>query len=326
LGTNLAVKPHHTVTFHNIKQGMTKKNSGDITIVDIGIPPKAVDYVGPGELSVYYPKPRKESHKGDNGIALIIGGGPYTGAPALSGLAALRTGADLAIIATPKRSWQTISTFSPNFIVRDLESDILTTEDLPIIKELLKKCDSVIVGPGLGTSKKTEDAVKKIIDLITQKKKALTIDADAIKPVGEKLNLIKNSKTVITPHADEFRKLTGIKLPENLDKKTQTVEQWANKLGITILLKGHIDIISNGKHTKLNITHNEAMTVGGTGDVLAGITGALLSKGVEPFNAARISAFLNGAAGNNAFKKYSYGLLASDIIEEVPGVLKKYLT
>ncbi|MCK4902121.1 MAG: bifunctional ADP-dependent NAD(P)H-hydrate dehydratase/NAD(P)H-hydrate epimerase, partial [Thermoplasmatales archaeon] len=89
--------------------------------------------------------------------------------------------------------------------------------------------------------------------------------------------------------------------------------------------KGPIDIISNGQETKLNDIHNESMTVGGTGDVLAGIIGALLSKGVEPFNAARAGIFINGAAGNLAFKKHSYGLIATDLIEEIPEVLKKYL-
>ena len=108
-------------------------------------------------------------------------------------------------------------------------------------------------------------------------------------------------------------------------KDDNLFEQWAKKLGITILLKGPVDIISNGIKTKLNDIHNPAMTVGGTGDVLAGIIGALLSKSVEPFNAARAGVFVNGAAGNDAFKKRSYGLIATDIIEEISWVLKKYL-
>ena len=90
-------------------------------------------------------------------------------------------------------------------------------------------------------------------------------------------------------------------------------------------MKGPIDIISNGEEIKLNEIHNQAMTVGGTGDVLAGIIGSLLSKNIEPFNAARIGVFINGSAGNNAFKKHSYGLIATDIIHEIPNVLKKYL-
>ena len=123
----------------------------------------------------------------------------------------------------------------------------------------------------------------------------------------------------------EFKKLTGITLSQEVEERVRVVREWANNIGITIFLKGYIDVLSDGKHLKLNKVHNEAMTVGGTGDVLAGIIGALLSKGVEPFNAVRIAAFLNGEAGNEAFRNKSYGLLATDIIEEIPDVLKKYV-
>lgn len=325
LGTNISVKPGHTITFHDVKEGMDSNNSGEIHIVDIDIPKEAVTYVGPGELSTYYPRPKKQSHKGDNGSVLIVGGGPYIGAPALAGMAALRTGADLAFIVTPKRSWQSIASFSSNLIVKDLNSDFLIPGDISIIRELLSKCDAVVIGPGLGSLKETERAIIKIVDLVINQNKPLVIDADAIKPVGEQVDVIKNSQTVVTPHAGEFKKLTGVGLPQNIGGRIETVNEWAEKLGITIFLKGYVDILSDGKKTKLNKVHNEAMTVGGTGDVLAGIIGALLSKGVEPFNAIRIAAFLNGEAGNEAFKKKSYGLLATDIVEEIPGILKKYL-
>jgi hydroxyethylthiazole kinase-like uncharacterized protein yjeF len=325
LGTSLAVIPQYTVTFHDRKEGMNEKNSGTINVVDIGIPNEAITYVGPGELSVYYPRPLKKSHKGDNGVVLIIGGGPYIGAPALSGLAALRTGVDLVYIATPKRSWKSIAAFSPNFIVRDLGSDLLTMQDIPLIEDLLEKCTGVILGPGLGNAPETEKAIIPLVMRIVQEKKPLVIDADAIKPVGGNLNIIQDSMTIVTPHVGEFKKLTGIILSQDVDARMRTVRAWARKLGITIFLKGYIDVLSNGEQIKLNKVHNEAMTVGGTGDVLAGIIGALVSKGVEPFNAVRIAAFLNGEAGNEAFQKKSYGLLATDIIEEIPNVLKKYL-
>ncbi|RLF28402.1 MAG: bifunctional ADP-dependent NAD(P)H-hydrate dehydratase/NAD(P)H-hydrate epimerase [Thermoplasmata archaeon] len=326
LGTDVAVKPDYTITFHDIKHGMSRENSGEIRVVDIGIPEEAVRFVGPGELSVYYPRPKKESHKGENGVVLIVGGGPYIGAPALSGLAALRTGADLVFIATPSRSWRAAASFSPNLIVRELFSnDMLTVDDIPVIKDLLVRCDGVVVGPGLGDKSKTLEAAARIIEITTRMGKQLVVDADAIKALSRKTDVVKNSNTIVTPHAGEFKKLTGKALSTDIDKRIMAVKQWAEKLGVTILLKGPVDIVSDGIDVKLNKTHNEAMTVGGTGDVLSGILGALLSKGVKPFNAARIGVFLNGYAGNEAFKKKSYGLLATDIIEEIPHVLKKYL-
>jgi len=343
LGTNVAIKPAFTVTFHDVKQGMNENNSGKIKIVDIGIPKKAIDYIGPGELLTYYPKPEKESHKGDNGTVLVIGGGPYIGAPALAGLAALRTGADLTYIATPKRAGKAITSFSPliikperlakaiatrslNLIVKELHHEnMLVPEDISIIENLIPKIDTVVIGPGLGSEQPTKDAIEQIIGACVTHKKSMVIDADAIQVVGQHQKMIQHTQLVITPHAGEFKDLTGIKLSNDLNERKKHVEKWAKKLETTILLKGSVDIISNGTTTKLNDIHNPAMTVGGTGDVLAGIIGALLSKGAEPFHAARMGAFINGSAGNYAFKKHSYGLIATDIIEEIPQILKKYV-
>ena len=343
LGTNTAIKPDYTITFHDLKTGMNKQNSGDIKMVDIGIPKKAVEYAGPGELSTFYPRPKKDSHKGENGRLLVVGGGPYYGAPALSSFAAQRTGIDLIFVATPKKVARAITSYSPllikpvrlaediaklssTLIVKELNNENhLVSNDIKIVETLIGKVDALLIGPGLGSEKETQMAVEKIIALFVKNKKPIVIDADAIKAIGKNPALIKNSKSVITPHAGEFKELTGIKLSNKLDERKKNVKKWAQKLGVTILLKGSIDIISNGKETKLNDVHNKGMTVGGTGDVLAGIIGALLSKDVEPFNAARIGIFINGAAGNNAFKKRSYGLIATDVIDEIPEILKKYL-
>jgi NAD(P)H-hydrate epimerase len=343
LGTKTSVKPVYTITFHDVKNGMNKQNCGDIITVDIGIPKKAEDYVGPGELVAYYPRPKKDSHKGDNGRLLVVGGGPYLGAPALSSFAAQRTGVDLVFIVTPKKVARAITSYSPllikpvslaknlaelspNLIIKESNNkEIIVPEDIKIVEKLEKKVDALLIGPGLGTNAKTQKAVELIIQFFVKNNNPVVIDADAIQVVGKNLDLIKNSKTVITPHIREFKELTGVTLSNDLKNKTENVEKWAKSLGIIILLKGSTDIISNGESVKLNDIHNEAMTVGGTGDVLAGIVGALLSKKVEPFNAARMGIFINGSAGNLAFEKKSYGLLSTDIIDEIPNVLKKYM-
>lgn len=326
LGTNLSVHPQQCITFHEMKDGMNKKTCGDIIVVDIGIPTDASVYIGPGDLSVYYPEHKKTAHKGDNGRVLVVGGGPYYGAPVLSALGSLRTGADLVHIATPLNAAKLISGFSPNFIVHPfLDQDIITKDDILDIVRHAEKADAVVLGPGLGDAYETMDAVPGVVKKILKMGKPLIIDADGLKALGKKHDILKHSQTVITPHAGEFKIFTGESLPEDIEKRKKLVFSWAKKLDITIFLKGPIDIISDGKITKLNRIHNEAMTVGGTGDVLAGIIGSLLSKKVSPINAARIAAFLNGEAGNYAFSKKSYGLLATDVIEEIPTVLKEYL-
>ncbi|RLF32783.1 MAG: bifunctional ADP-dependent NAD(P)H-hydrate dehydratase/NAD(P)H-hydrate epimerase, partial [Thermoplasmata archaeon] len=132
-------------------------------------------------------------------------------------------------------------------------------------------------------------------------------------------------RVILTPHAGEFRKLTGVTLPDELGEKRRAVEEEAKKRNATILLKGSVDIISNGEKTKMNRIHNEAMTVGGTGDVLAGICAALLAKGLDPFHAACLGAMMNGMAGNLAFEERRYGMVATDMVERIPEVIKKFV-
>lgn len=316
LGGPTAVDPTITITFHDEKAGMNKDNCGEIIVVDIGIPVEAEKFVGPGDF-IYYPKPDLHSHKGQNGKLLVIGGGPYTGAPALNALAALRSGVDLVHIATPKISYPIVASFSPNFIVHPLNSDILVKKDLEKIINMFSTVDAILIGSGLGNDEETKEAVVSIINMC---KKPVAIDADALEAVKD---LTFNNNCVLTPHIGEFEKLGG-RVSDNPDELQKNVKKLADKLKATILLKSKIDIISDGNLIKLNRTGNPAMSVGGTGDVLAGIVGAMLAKGVEPFNAARIAAFMCGYAGDLAFEKFRYSLLATEVIENIPQVFKEF--
>jgi NAD(P)H-hydrate epimerase len=321
LGTPTIIKPTCTVTFHDVKVGMNEDNSGEIVIKDIGIPEDAVRFTGPGEF-VYYPKPSRSAYKGKNGRVLIVGGGPYTGAPALAGFAAFAVGVDLVYIATPRKTYPIISGYSPNFIVRQLNSEhVLTPEDEPIIAELLAHADALIIGPGLGGAPETLEAVKRIIAGCP---KPLIIDANAIECVVSATSF-GNHGAVITPHKGELLKITGSKLPDDLDACANHVRDIASKLKCTILLKSAVDVISDGTRIKLNRTGNPGMTVGGTGDVLAGLVGGLLAKRLEPFDAARLSAFINGYAGDLAYQSKGYSLVATDVIAYIHEVLRKFL-
>jgi NAD(P)H-hydrate epimerase len=321
LGSSNPVHPKMTVTFHDVKENMSKENSGEIMVADIGIPEDAGRYLGPGEF-VFYPKPKDDSHKGDNGRLLIIGGGPYSGAPALSGLAAYRMGVDLVHIATPKKTYKIIASYSPNFIVHKLSDRIFVMDDLSEVFSILEKVDTVIIGPGIGDD---PDTIGAILEFIKICNKTLVIDADAIKAISEEPDILNKKTGVITPHAGEFQMLSGEKVKPNMDERGNQVRDLAVKLGFTILLKGETDIISDGKYIKLNRTGNPAMTVGGSGDVLAGLCGGMLSKGITPFASARIGAFTNGTAGDLAFKDLGHSMMATDIIEKVPIVLKSFI-
>lgn len=315
------VKPTVTVTLHAPKVGMAPSSCGKIVVADIGIPEEAEKYIGPGEF-LHYPRPEQDSHKGDNGRVLVIGGGPFTGAPALSGMAAMCTGADLAHIAVPAPAAIPVACYSPNIIVHPLSCDVLVSQDASAIKELAKKVDAIIIGPGLGDDKRVESAVAEVIKAIQG---PMVIDADALITVKKDPKIIKNRKVVLTPHKGEFEKLTGTRLSQDIDTRSDQVMRAAKKLGVTLLVKGPIDVISDGARVGLNRTGNEAMTVGGTGDVLTGIVGCLLSKGMDPFHAACLGAFINGAAGDLSFQEKGYGLLATDVVSRIPYVLRRFL-
>ncbi len=320
MGQDAAVNPEVTVTFHAAKDGMTKENSGDIVVHDIGIPDKAVRQVGPGDMA-WYPGHAKRSHKGDNGSVLVVGGGPFTGAPALAAMAALRTGADLAMVAVPAAAWQPVASFSPDVIARRLDGDVLHPRHLDDIEPLLDRADSLVVGPGLGDASETMQAVDGLIDKCIERGVPAVVDADAIAGMASKT---ASGSMIVTPHAGEFKTLTGSAPSDDLEKRSVAVKAAARTRKCTVLLKGWTDVISDGKTVKSNHVGNEGMTVGGTGDVLSGITGALLAMQVPAYNAARMAAFLNGSAGNLAFSEKSYGMTATDLLARLPDVIAEY--
>ncbi len=312
-----AVQADLTLTFHKMKTGMTKKGAGKYTgvvhVIDIGVPGEAEFFVGPGDIQPFQTR-SASSHKGDAGRVLVIGGGAYSGAPALAALASLRAGADIATVAAPKNVSDIIASFSPNLIVRPLSGDRLVETDIPIISELVKKHDVVVIGMGIGNEDATLNAVRKILPIC----KKVVIDADALAP---DMICAGHEDIIVTPHAGEMKRLSGAVVPEDEKEKLNFIMDFARNNELTVLLKGRIDIISDGKNVRSNRTGNAGMTVGGTGDVLAGLTGALFAKH-DAFSAACAAAYINGAAGDLAFIDFGYGLLATDIIDRIPVVMK----
>ena len=306
-GTECSVKPEVTVTFHDIKEGMNEDSCGKIVIADIGIPEDAYAYVGPGDM-LRYPIPEKESHKGQNGRLLIIGGGPYIGAPAMSGMAAFRIGADLVRIATPESSFSEISSFCPVFIMHKIPGDYLTEDSVDMLLRIAENADAVLIGPGLGTNPETMNAVRSFTSKCS---KPMVIDADGITAIAEK-PIRRDAPTVYTPHHAEFRRLAG----------NMSQSEFSAKYNATVVLKGAEDIITDGVKTRRNDTGTPAMTSGGTGDVLAGTIAGLLSKGMNPFDAGCLGAYICGKAGEYAFDVHSYGLMATDVIENISKVLR----
>jgi len=257
-----------------------------------------------------------DSRKGQNGRVLVVGGSrQYFGSPALVALSALRTGADLVYLLVPEYIAPTVASYSPDLIVWGYKGEYLNKRAMNLFSELREKTDVMVIGNGLT---KKPDVLKVAGKMIRDYKKPCVIDADAIIARGYG---IKNA--VYTPHVKEFERMTGRAVPDDFRARKLSVNLIAEKLSSTVLLKGKIDIATDGKTTLMNKTGNVGMTCGGTGDTLAGVCGALLSQKNSAFNSAICAAYINGAAGDLAYKKFGNSLIASDLINEIANVMKK---
>ena len=265
------------------------------------------------------------SNKRDFGCLLIVGGSDvYSGAPALAGMAALRTGAGMVFIAAPKWVTGAIRSYSPNLIVHSLSDNVITVDDAPKILELLSRADAIVLGPGIGLNSKTQAAIFEIVKAVIGTNKTMLIDADAIRALHGRMEVLSKTKTVITPHAGEFEAVSGIKMPHHWQKRVPVCVEFAKKNSCVLLMKGHDTVITDGDCVRVNNTGNAGMATAGAGDVLSGIIGAFLAQGANPFFAAVAGAYVHGLAGDRAIKEKGCHLVASDLIEMLPIVLRKY--
>src|SRR5437764_4508242 len=319
-----AVKADLTISLHKIKQGLVKgtQYAGETISLPIGIPPEAEAYAGPGAFKIHS-KPRPPTdHKGDYGRLLIIGGSEnFTGAPAFSALAATKCGTDLVYVASPTKTSETIASYSPDLITVQLPGEHLNLKDLPELEKWMTSSDAIVLGPGIGLHEETVDAVKKLITQTGELNKPLVLDADALKIFGRSRRRL-NSPAVLTPHAGEFAQVLQRKISPEISLRQEATTQLAKETGATVVLKGNVDIIADPTRLKLNKTGNPYMTVGGTGDVLTGIIGALLAQHIEPFRAAAAGAFLNGLAGDMLMKERGPTVTPLALVDFIPRAIK----
>jgi ADP-dependent NAD(P)H-hydrate dehydratase / NAD(P)H-hydrate epimerase len=317
-----AVEADFTTTFHKLKNGIKNgdiKYVGTVNVCDIGIPKEVELFTGPGDI-LRINRRKKTSHKGQNGKVLVVGGSnEYSGAPILAALSALRSGTDISTIACPNNVASPIRSYSPDLIVKSLSDNYINFDDTSRILELATNADSLVIGCGIGLKEETGLALDEMIEKIN---KPMVIDADALKILDSDLISKNKNEIVLTPHKSEFKAFFGIDVPDKLTQKIDVVLEYSKEYNCTVVLKGNIDIISNGELIKLNSTGNPGMTVGGTGDLLAGIIGGLMAQGHDSHESAYLGAFINGSAGDLAKKELGYNFLASDILKYIPLNLK----
>ena len=270
-----------------------------------------------------------DSHKGDFGCVLIIGGSRgMAGAPALTGMAALRSGAGLVTVATPVSVLPTVAAFSPCYMTLPLVEDDYGIADLANIVDLAaarERFDVWAIGPGLG---QTEDVAELVAQLYRDVPRPMVVDADGLNALAttSKRNpqLLNNpaGPRILTPHLGEFARLTGVK---PADAAIERAEQAAavcrrDASGKTfIVLKGHETIVCDGTRFAVNRTGNPGMATGGTGDCLTGVIIALLGQQLDAWSAARLGVHVHGLAGDLAAKELGeVSLIASDLLTYLP--------
>lgn len=276
-----------------------------------------------GDVRKMFPQRALDSHKGMNGRVMIVGGSiDYHGAPVLSALGALYSGVDLVYLFVPECNFDVTRSKYPDFIVRSFPGDFLDLKAVTPLTEFAKKCDCILLGPGLGEREETMEALLQILkrlDIPT------VLDASAIQVFQHIKEVPLPQKIVITPHHNEFEHLTGkdIKIKSSLSAKIVLVRTIATDLKINILLKGPTSLVaSEDGEVVMNNNGNAGMTVGGSGDILSGFVASLIAQGTAPFAACQIASHLLGRTGDALFKQKAYCFSATDLAFELPYVIK----
>lgn len=267
------------------------------------------------------------SNKYSNGRILVIGGNSsYYGAPVLAlnsayqCLAALRTGAGYAKAFVPASILDTARSLSPNTIIQPLGRKEI--EFNSTIKAEIQKADVIIIG--MGTGQGSSKASEKTISYAIEMGKKVIADADAIYQV-RKLKVKARDRLAITPHDGEFYRLTGTRPSQkDLKQRTETAVSAARKYNCIVVLKGHYTIITDGKRTRVNRAKTAALATMGTGDVLSGIIGGFAATRNDLFEAAAAGVYLHSRIGDILYKEKGNHIIATDLIERIPQMLKKH--
>jgi len=328
-----AIKADYTVTFALPKMGLLlepgREYAGKLIVADISIPSVLLNgkviknNLITREIIKGLLLPRKaDSHKGDYGHALLIGGSVgMMGAIAMSSAAALRSGAGLVTVALPKSLVYAFQSAHLEIMARALEETEgkISSKALPVIAEMLNKSSACGIGPGMSVYPESME----IIEFVLQNaKQPVLIDADGINALAQDKNLLKkrNTPVVITPHPGEMSRLTGKSIAEIQSRRVDIARSYAEEWGITIVLKGHRTVIATPEgEVYLNITGNSGMATAGSGDVLSGIITALLAQGLKTTDAAIAGVYIHGRSGDiMAQQKGERSLVAGDLIEGLP--------
>jgi ADP-dependent NAD(P)H-hydrate dehydratase / NAD(P)H-hydrate epimerase len=311
---------------------------GELAIADIGIPATALApdvrlfLLEPADARRAWPPRAVASHKGDYGHVLVIAGSlGKTGAAALAAAGALRAGAGLVTVATPADA---LPLLAPALRVEAMVEPLPLTEGGGLGKDAVDRAlalaearDVVVLGPGLGSGVDVRAFVREVLAGCTR---PMIVDADglnAVAPVGKGAGAVallrRSAPTIVTPHPGEMARLIASSSAEVQRRRLEIARAFAIEIAATVVLKGQRTIVADaGGRAAVNPTGNPGMATGGSGDVLAGMLGALLARHSESWTAATAGVFLHGLAGDHAAAVRGMdALLAGDLVEAIPAAI-----
>jgi NAD(P)H-hydrate epimerase len=330
------VSADRTVTFAFPKKGLAlhpgAELAGDVSVVDIGIPPEAPQRIPPTaeiltepEARALVPPRRPEAHKGDAGRVLVVAGSPgKTGAAHLALTGALRGGAGLVTLAARPEVLPLALAGRPEAMSHALPGQgALGRDDLPALVAAAQGADALVVGPGIPRGPGTGPLVR---DLLEKVRLPAVLDADALNALAEHPGLVaivaRGAPLVLTPHPGEMARLLGAGVDEVQADRLGIAQRKAREWGAVVVLKGARTVVADPDGVPaVVLTGNPGMATGGTGDVLSGLVGALLAGRIPARDAARAAAWVHGRAGDLAARRHGQrGLLAGDLAEALGDV------
>ena len=313
LGSDLEVPAVLSVCFQTAKAELLR-SGGEFTTVDLGIPSTAWQEIQPVCLR-RFPPLRREGRKGTHGELLIIGGGLFPGALEFAARAAVRTGCDLV------RAWTAgTAALPPTVVSHRQDRPSLVPGDPEELTPLIVRAGAVLIGPGLGQEEGTYEAARQAFSLALELGVPVVLDADGITACAAQVRAQDDpeARVLLTPHAREARTLLGSAATE------ASVHAFARRNRV-ILAKGPVDLVTDGWRWQHNHRGNPRMTVGGTGDVLAGLAAGLLARGALPYDAARMAVLWITTAGDSLWPERGPCYDTLDLIEALPPTLRRLM-
>lgn len=334
-----AVAADFTATMAYPKLGMMvypgREYCGHVNVIDLGVPESYAEKVKPthfllteDEAAGLVPLRPENAHKGTFGKVGVIGGSNnMPGAPAMTGTAVMKSGAGLVRVAVPAEIQATVAAAAPEMITIGFDGteNTLKVNDFKKIDILMRQCDVLAVGPGLGQSESVGRIVQRLLD---EYQGTIVLDADGINVVKE-VEILKNREQplILTPHPGELSRLIEKDIEEIQNNRIQIAREFAVENEVILVLKGADTVIALPDSTiYLNTTGNAGMATAGSGDVLTGITAGFLAQGLPAETAAVLAAYIHGLAGDLGEEALgSYSLMAGDIITYLPAAFRQLI-